>query len=89
MDTHVFMPVLLTLALDQPSCVTNRCMAWCSSCSIAARLCGNEGGPDSRPTAAAAAAAASEVYYFCFVCEDGADVSAKFLQIHLGTLIHG
>lgn len=70
-------------AWEKPHCDTHHCEAWCSSFSISAQLCNNEGAPDSRP------AAASEVYYFCFVCEDAVDVSAEFLQIHLGTLIHG
>lgn len=64
-------------------CDTHHGDARCSSFSVSARPCSNEGAPDSRP------AAASEVYYFCFVCEDAVDVSAEFLQIHLGTLIHG
>lgn len=67
---------------------TSSCLCSCGAITawlgISAQLCSNEGAPDSR-----AAVAASEVYYFCFVCEDAADVSAKFLQIHLGTLIHG
>lgn len=78
LDIRVFIPVLFTLTRDRP-----HRMARCSSFTISAQLRNNEGAPDSRP------AAASEVYYFCFVCEDGADVSAEFLQIHLGTLIHG
>lgn len=86
MDVHVYITGPHTgtrPASDLPYCVSHHCMAWCSSFSISAQLWNNEGVPDSRP------AAVSEVYYFCFVCEDAADVSAKFLQIHLGTLIHG
>lgn len=65
--------VLWTLALDRPETAVHS----------PAQLCRNQSVPDIRP------AGASEVYYFCFVCEDAVDVSAEFLQIHRGALIHG